>query len=1194
MKMTKRALSIVLAAMMIISMFVVGTVSASADVANGTIETVDDLVYAAANGGVYTVSGTIDVSQSIFINSGTNLTLKGTGTITTDQSILFVVNGGTLTLQKGTYTSNYAGDDWAIVVYNYNHGTVNVSGATINALSPEGVGYGVYTNNATTNVTSGKINVNGWGITSYTNANVNVSGGTITVDGYGISANGNPGLGGYVINISGGTIDATELGIYHNNTGTLNITGGTIKGATALYIKSGITNIYGGTITGNGAKNSYQDWQNGGNPTGDAIVLDYDQAYQNGGPVDVNIYAGTVTSTNAQPISDNTRPGNDAIHDTDVILGGKFTSTNDTVDTDVIDALAYGDITYDATKGTVVSDDYDAVIDGVPYAFSDAVEVAAGTKALTMLKKAAPYTMSLGQTIIVNDYNKVQLSAPAGVYALNRAYNSTTKLYTYTVVDAVASLTVDNTTTYYSTISAAADAAPQAPATSTITLLRDSTESSLNVGSATVKKNVVFDLGGNTLTLTRNYASQFVIRCGSNVTVDNGTIIFDTVYYNANGFSVQDGSTLTLGANLDVISTGTTSAVYVQSGTLTTEADMTVEDSYAVSTNGSQTVAGSAININGGNITSATETAVYLPGQATTTITGGNITGATAIFAKSGTLNITGGTFTATGAAAEFTHNGNGCNATGDAIVVENCNYPGGVPNVSITAGTFSSENAEAVASYAQDETYEPKDKFVTGGTFSSDVTDLCDTGLIAVTNGSADNTYHIGNEADYVAKNETTGVGYTTTLGDAITAASNGDTVKLLADANGSFTISAKTLTIDLNGFNIKNSSTTSQPLVANGGAKLTIVNSNADKAENTDTQNAIIGIKNGSAGSLAAYGENTEVEIHAGYYYGFNGNKTAIHAYNGATITFYDCVVNCAATIDAAPAQGKEGKVFYSGLPHPSHPDDNDPGTIIVHGGTFNGRMSDSNWGNYLIDGGTFNRNTVVLNENGFNDDGSRKVYETGSMVSLGDGNFYTAHWLADGYKVVKNANGTYTVVYDDNPLDDDMGTLVSADNAFGISGEFTSGSLLGVQNKAKQSVNAPETSASGQETGEDIRFVAALDTLLVQGADDYGFVLAKVNNTFDNTMDFTKLRKGDDRLRTISCKGTYNNLSGDNYGDPTDSSTDYKFITCGVNGLTDGYKVAARFYVTIGGKTYYAQYAKNTANTGLVVGWDDIINA
>ena len=161
----------------------------------------------------------------------------------------------------------------------------------------------------------------------------------------------------------------------------------------------------------------------------------------------------------------------------------------------------------------------------------------------------------------------------------------------------------------------------------------------------------------------------------------------------------------------------------------------------AISGNGSSGLASAYITVNDGAVVSATADAgIYFPGTGTLAITGGTITGPTAVYAKCGTINITGGTLTGTAAKAAYAYNGNGLNATGDALVIDTCGYPGNPATVSVTGGTFTSQNAEAVASYkkgddakyADDTVNEAVTGFVTGGTFSSDVSDYCATGYEA------------------------------------------------------------------------------------------------------------------------------------------------------------------------------------------------------------------------------------------------------------------------------------------------------------------------------------------------------------------------------------------------------------------------------------------------------------------------------
>ncbi len=97
------------------------------------------------------------------------------------------------------------------------------------------------------------------------------------------------------------------------------------------------------------------------------------------------------------------------------------------------------------------------------------------------------------------------------------------------------------------------------------------------------------------------------------------------------------------------------------------------------------------------------------------TVSGGTITGATPVYAKSGAIDISGGTFTAIGTAQDYSNrpNGNPNWVTGDAIMIDNCGYPGGAPTVSITGGTFISQNAKSVGSYAKDETFTALAEFI-------------------------------------------------------------------------------------------------------------------------------------------------------------------------------------------------------------------------------------------------------------------------------------------------------------------------------------------------------------------------------------------------------------------------------------------------------------------------------------------------
>ncbi len=193
--------------------------------------------------------------------------------------------------------------------------------------------------------------------------------------------------------------------------------------------------------------------------------------------------------------------------------------------------------------------------------------------------------------------------------------------------------------------------------------------------------------------------------------------------------------------------------------------------------------------------------------------------------------------------------------------------------------------------------------------------------------------------------------------------------------------------------------------------------------------------------------------------------------------------------------------------------------------------------------------------------------------------------------GYEWKDNGDGTSSIIVaESNPLDpiEKLAADINDGNAFEINSDYLKGTLLGVQKKNAVD-DAEITSESHQENGSDMRFVAVLDKDLLDDADDYGFVLAKVgtNKTCANTnFDNLKVNMGNGE-KTISAKGTYNTVCGTEYGDPA-SATPYKYITCAVNSVDDSSKIVARFYYKKDGKTYYAKYAgHNYQYTGCTAG-------
>lgn len=217
-----------------------------------------------------------------------------------------------------------------------------------------------------------------------------------------------------------------------------------------------------------------------------------------------------------------------------------------------------------------------------------------------------------------------------------------------------------------------------------------------------VSQDMTLDLGGNALTVQN--AGGIIVKNGT-FTIKNGKLLAETTGYDAISIQGEDGSSITVNVESNAtlkggdccivvpVSNASTDITINTSGTLKTESTGYA----AISANGNSE--GVKLNVSGGSIT-ASMAGIYFPCETYLNITGGEITGATAVYQKSGTLTISGGTLTGNGEAVNYTYNGNGCNETGDALVIESCNYPKGTPSVNITGGTFISENAKAIGSY--------------------------------------------------------------------------------------------------------------------------------------------------------------------------------------------------------------------------------------------------------------------------------------------------------------------------------------------------------------------------------------------------------------------------------------------------------------------------------------------------------------
>ena len=418
-----------------------------------------------------------------------------------------------------------------------------------------------------------------------------------------------------VVNVyAGGEVSSqVTKGIYMPNDGTLNVYGGTISGTTGIYAKSGNLNISGGTINATGAKVDYSPNGNGGNATGDALVIE----------ASVSGYAQAPAAS---------------------IIGGSFNSAN-----------AKSVATYKASD--------------------------------------SPYELPTGFISGGTFNNILDSSYVAAGHAQDVEY----------VFDKDSTITLDEKTTCGNITGAnGVDA----------TIDLDSNTLTVNgrIFVGTQKKAGATEANGSSLVIS-----------GGDVNTTRGVKV---AYYG--NFRVNADATLTSSATQALWYLGyNTIDIYGKVTTTATSADAAVSGIGNKVTSADDDSYNAVVNVYaGGEVSSQVTKGIYMPNDGTLNVYGGTISGTTGIYAKSGNLNISGGTINATGAKVDYSPNGNGGNATGDALVIEaSVSGYAQAPAASIIGGSFNSANAKSVATYkASDSPYELPTGFISGGTFDTDV----------------------------------------------------------------------------------------------------------------------------------------------------------------------------------------------------------------------------------------------------------------------------------------------------------------------------------------------------------------------------------------------------------------------------------------------------------------------------------------
>ncbi len=426
--------------------------------------------------------------------------------------------------------------------------------------------------------------------------------------------------------------------------------------------------------------------------------------------------------------------------------------------------------------------------------FDDAAEYANGEQVITLLQNISTvYSMSEGETLMVEKagYTFKKPTCPEFFIVQSATADGVT---TYTLAAANYMLTKVNGSVTYgvwdgTTISASG----------TYKLLGDiNLAKDVWLAPGIMASKVIIDLNG--YTFTTNVTSSARIPYGIYLS-RKGTASDPKTFEFIDSSDEKDGKFVAASAKQGICVDADYNYVTIGEG-VTVEGSVNLlkqndklevygaingGDDFAVSTNGS-TTKDATITINEGAVLTSDIVTMYLPGTGTTTISGGEITGATGIEIRSGELLITGGTIKGTYENIEYTFVSGESNATGDAVIIENCSYPGGSPVVNITGGKFISANADAVHSYSYGEENEPIAKFASGGLYSNLVPEQYIVDGYVCEPYENESGLYIIRPANYVAQ---VGDKKYETFPEAATAAAGTKVILLLQDISDLYTMS-------------------------------------------------------------------------------------------------------------------------------------------------------------------------------------------------------------------------------------------------------------------------------------------------------------------------------------------------------------------------------------------------------------------
>ena len=287
-----------------------------------------------------------------------------------------------------------------------------------------------------------------------------------------------------------------------------------------------------------------------------------------------------------------------------------------------------------------------------------------------------------------------------------------------------------------------ADAVAAAKAGDTVMLLVNLSQAA----PVTVDKAITLDLNGKTITTT---GDGFAAVISADCTVKNGSIAgvkglkfaggvsnveSVEIAVSQRGIGIYGGANVTVAADTVVHSTAEVAISVMNPGSQLDMYGKAVTDTEygCIEGNGTDANKNTVINLyKGASLISEAGCAIYHPQAGTLSIDGAVIKGATGVQLCSGEAviaTVSGDTvITATGEDERADKTADGRILDGAALSIINRGYPGGEPKVTISGGTFTAENNDAVLAYtwSADTASEWADAAanvtISGGTFSHD-----------------------------------------------------------------------------------------------------------------------------------------------------------------------------------------------------------------------------------------------------------------------------------------------------------------------------------------------------------------------------------------------------------------------------------------------------------------------------------------